>query len=201
MNSPIPITLVQGKTFRKPLRWASNTQVYRNITALLPSVAPARITAEAHGLPPGWPYWISGAQGARALNSPAPDKPWRAVVVDANTLEINSLNGALLPEYVAGSGWINYLQPIDPTGYTGQLQIRATPDEPALLTLTTAADDGIVIDSTAKTVTWTVTDEQAAGITLPDKGGFWELELTSAAGEVDLYAGGPVLFKREIVKP
>lgn len=190
------ITLVQGKRFVEVLRFALPTRIYRRI-ASAPAAAPLVIaTEDPHGLTEGWPYWIRGAQGLKALNRP---EPWLAKLTSATQLELNELNGALLDPYTANSGWVEYLQPADLSGRTGRLKIRADYDSPQLLGLTDV--DGIAIDAAAQTVTITLTAAQTAALTLPGGVGVWDLELPAAGDVVDLYVRGAVSLQREVTYP
>ena len=87
----LDLAIIQGATLRTVLRIMQPRMVYRPITAIAPS-APVRLTVD-HGLPGGWPVWVRGVRGLQALNAEPPtQRPHRAEVIDASTLEINRIS-------------------------------------------------------------------------------------------------------------
>lgn len=88
--------------------------------------------------------------------------------------------------------------PVDITGYTARVQIRARPGDTGtpLLALTSSPPAGLTIDPTAGTVTVHATPAQTAG--MPLGAAHWECEITNG---VDTYtlAAGPVTVDPQVV--
>ena len=110
----LDLTIIQGATLRTVLRIMQPRMVYRPITAIAPS-APVRLTVD-HGLPGDWPVWVRGVRGLQALNAEPPtQRPHRAEVIDADTLEINRISAT---GQVATGGELVYQPPVDLDGAT-----------------------------------------------------------------------------------
>jgi hypothetical protein len=156
---------------------------YIAITAI-PSTAPARITAVAHGLPAKWPVLIEAVGGMTQINSVnnKKNKGWYiATKIDANTIELNDVNPALFSAYTSG-GYVRYLLPRDLTGHSARAQIRATVDAEAILVDFTVANGRVVIDVPNSSVALTLTDEDTAAMTWSD--GFIDGELLALDGTI-----------------
>ena len=110
----LDLAIIQGATLRTVLRIMQPRMVYRPITAIAPS-APVRLTVD-HGLPGDWPVWVRGVRGLQALNAEPPtQRPHRAEVIDASTLEINRISAT---GQAATGGELVYQPPVDLDGAT-----------------------------------------------------------------------------------
>lgn len=122
----VELRATQGKTFYVEFQWAQPQFIYKGITAIANS-APVTITATAHDMPNGWRFAVSAVQGMTELNAsadPPIDEDWFiGTVIDADTIAINTINGALLSAYTS-DGFIQYHEPVDLTGYEARIEIR-----------------------------------------------------------------------------
>lgn len=125
-NETEELQATQGKTFYTEFQWAQSTFTYKSISAMT-NAAPISITATSHGMPDNWLFAISAASGLTELNAsedpPVDDDWYLGTVVDANTITINSVNGALLSTYTSG-GYIQYRTPVSLSGYDARVEIR-----------------------------------------------------------------------------
>jgi hypothetical protein len=96
--------------------------VYKQITAVS-QTAPIQLTATAHGMPDDWLFAVTGCTGPDRLNAendppklPDSDRRlndyFRGTVTDADTIEINAVNGTGLDPYTGG-GYLQYFKPLD----------------------------------------------------------------------------------------
>jgi len=118
---PTQLALVihKGATFRARLRVMQPTPVYRDITAII-AAAPVQLTVD-HGLPTDWPIWIERVRQLTALNrAPIQQQPHFARVVDAETLEISTINAAGTN---GTGGQIVYYPPLPLAGATAELTL------------------------------------------------------------------------------
>jgi hypothetical protein len=154
------LTLTQGKTFSLTLRWESRPVKYKAITGIS-KTAPAIVTAPLHGVPDGWRGAISGVKGMTEINVEDPndirDDEYRiATVIDANTLELNSVNACDFRAYTSG-GYFQYYTPVDLTGFSARMSIRHTARQSVLLECTVGGTSGDVKPTAAGVdggVTW-----------------------------------------------
>jgi len=153
---PTQLALVihRGATFRARLRVMRPSFVYLPITAI-GATAPVQLTVE-HGLPTDWPVWISGVRQMPALNRAAPQQaPHFVRVVDANTLEINTINAlGLAPQ----GGQIQYHPPLALTGATATLTLYNKGAEVGTLPVTVDAAgwvDVVLTDEQTEALDWT----------------------------------------------
>lgn len=195
------LEILKGKTFTRVVRWDTLPLVYKAITAIT-KAGPVAITSTTHGVPDGWDVAIVSAGGMRQLN--AKNWPLRssdfhaATKVDANIITLNDVNSSGYTTYTSG-GYIVYYTPVDLSGFTARMQIRATATaaNPPLVSLTSTAGD-IVLDNTAKTVTVTI----AAGVTAAYTfyTGVYDLELASATSVVTRLMYGDVTVVDEVTR-
>lgn len=114
----------------------------------MPSVSPVRFTVTGHGAPDGWRGAITGIVGPRELNAVNPNKLSESdyhqmTVVDANTIEFNGLNAAGLRAYQSG-GVLQYNTPMDITGYSARMSVRARKGVANLMVCSVAGTSGSV---------------------------------------------------------
>ncbi|MDL2342434.1 MAG: hypothetical protein QFB87_05150 [Patescibacteria group bacterium] len=177
------LVIRQGKTFNSVLRWGAAPYKYSAIQAIT-QAAPAVITSALHGVPNGWPVAIVSVKGMEEINSensPPKAKDYKkATIRDTNTIELNDVNSSGFSSYKS-SGYVQYLTPVDLTGFTARMSIKDRLGGTVLATLTTE-NFGITLDNTAKTITLNITAIATALYTW--KVGVSELELVSASGIV-----------------
>ena len=176
----VNLPVVPGTTYRDIVRLMQPEFAYRAVDAV--AGAPVRLTVPGHGLVGSWPVWVRGAVGMPALNvEPPRQNPHRAVVVDANTLEINALSAEGL---AARGGQLIYKLPVDLAG--AEVAMRFSRGADTLLTLSI----GQGLENPAPgTITRELTPAQTALLT-----GAWcyTLQVTFSDGSVTrYYDGGP----------
>ncbi len=184
----LDLHIVQGSTLRDTLRLMQPRYEYRPITAL--GGAPLRLTVD-HGLPGNWLAWVEGVNGMQGVNRSTRERPHRVTVVDAATLEINALSAfGLNPS----DGQLIYKPPVDLTGATARMQIRAGVGGALLLELNTE-NGGLAITGPG-TLTRTMSAAQTAALTWTEA--VYDLEVEYADGTVQRYLQGAVTVSREV---
>lgn len=185
----LDLSIIQGSTLRDTLRLMQPRYEYRPIAAL--GGSPLRLTVD-HGLPGNWLAWVQGVSGMQGVNrSPQTEHPHRVSVVDAATLEINALSAfGLSPS----GGQLIYKPPVDLTGATARMQIRAQVGGAVLLELTTA--NGDLAFTGPGTITRTLSAAQTAALTWTEA--VYDLEVEYADGTVQRYLQGDVTVSREV---
>ncbi|WP_049325957.1 hypothetical protein [Stutzerimonas stutzeri] len=185
----LDLAIIQGSTLRDTLRLMQPRYEYRPITAL--GGSPLRLTVD-HGLPGNWLAWVEGVSNMQGVNrSPRTEKPHRVKVIDPATLEINALSAfGLSPS----GGQLIYKPPVDLTGATARMQIRAGVGGAVLLELTTE-NDGLAITGPG-TLTRTLSAAQTAALAWTEA--VYDLEVEYADGTVQRYLQGAVTVSREV---
>lgn len=172
--------------------------VYRDIQFISQS-APVRITVPTDGLPDGWRVAISNCKGMPEINAVANeiiDSDYHQVtVIDTLNIDLNDINAVGFKPYQSG-GVLQFNTPVDMDGFTARMQIRDKIGGKVLFTLDTASG-GIAIDNIKRTITLNLSATTTAGITTWKKG-VYELEMTSATGEVTSLLSGSVAVIAEI---
>lgn len=121
------LRLQRGADLHMPLLLMDSSFRYIQICSINPT-SPLTITATDHGMPsPEWPAWLEGTTSSQ-LNRDRLRQPFQLLkVLDADTLEVNEINGASLK---ATGGQVVYHPPLDVTGwqfeaifYTGETQL------------------------------------------------------------------------------
>lgn len=194
MTSPVKLNLkiYQGSTFRQVLRWESSTKVYVPITNISKS-APVVITAANHAAPLGWRVKVVGAGGMKEINQ----LDYQTVTdKTTDTVTLNQINSLGFTTYTSG-GVLEYNRPVDLTGYTARMQIRAKLDSDTVLHSLTTENGGILLDNVAKTITMYIPDETTQTFTF--KAAVYDLEMISA-GEVTALASGSITLVREVTR-
>jgi len=196
------LPIVQGKTFALVLRWETEPVIYRPITAIQ-QTAPVRLTVAAHGAPDGWRCAVSNVKGMTEINAEANslrEKDFNHVtVIDANTLEINSINAAGFKPYVSG-GILQYNTPVDLTGYVARMKVKDKVG--GIVLASTEAGDApldilsIALDTAKSTITLTISATATAALTWTR--GVYELEMVSSTGVVTAILSGKVTVAKEV---
>lgn len=184
MLKPLSLTIRRGETVDLPIRIESDTLDYATITAIAQS-APASITATAHGIPDGWKAAVMNAKGMTEMNAeynPPKDSEFKRVtVIDANTVEFNTVNAAGFRAYTSG-GQLAFYVPLDLSAYTSAtMDIKDRVGGTVLLSLSTV-DGTLELDAATKTLWLRLTDEATAAITFDT--GVFDIELGDASGDV-----------------
>lgn len=186
----LDLHIVQGSTLRDTLRLMQPRYEYRTITAL--GGSPLRLTVD-HGLPGNWLAWVEGVSNMQDINRSTRERPHRVTVVDASTLEINALSAfGLNPS----GGQLIYKPPVDLTGATARMQIRAGVGGAVLLELTT--ENGALAIAGLGTITRTLSAAQTAALTWTD--GVYDLEVQFPDGTVQRYLQGAVTVGPEVTR-
>lgn len=184
----LDLHIVQGSTLRDTLRLMQPRYEYRPISAI--GGSPVRLTVD-HGLSGDWLAWVEGVSGMQGVNRSTRERPHRVTVVDAATLEINALSAfGLNPS----GGQLIYKPPVDLTGATARMNIRAQVGGAVLLDLTT--DNGGLAITGPGTITRTISAADTAAITWASA--VYDLEVQYPDGTVQRYLQGIVTVSREV---
>lgn len=173
------LIIYTGKTFSRVIRWAAAPYIYKAITAIT-KAAPVSITSASHGLVSGWRVAVVSVGGMTQINAqnfpPRTNEYHKATVVDPNTITLNDVNSAGYSTYTSG-GYLQYLTPVDMTGYSARMSIKDKVGGTELLRLSTA-NGRIAIDNTNKTITLNIESAATAAITWTT--GVYDLEMVAA---------------------
>lgn len=196
MSSPAKVNfkLYQGSTFNEVLRWESSVKSYKPITAITKS-APVVITSAAHGIPVEWRVRFTNILGMTELNNS--ETYYKVTSAATNTITINDINSLGFKEYVSG-GVIEYNTPIDLTGYTARMQLRAKIDDATVIQELTTSNGGIVINNTNKTITLNITAQVTAAYTFSSA--VYSLEMVSSGGQVTPFCNGTITLVKEVTR-
>ena len=202
------ITIKQGKTFSRVLRWGTKPVVRKPITGIsLDSGAP-RLTVVGHGLKNGWPAYVSRVKGMvniNALNNPPKPSDYKeSTVIDPDTIEFNEVtpvdaNGREWPAWTSG-GFLEYNTPVDLSGYTARIKIKNKVGGTVLASNDPA--DGVLnvitvaIDDATKTITLTIAASATDDFAWTK--GVYELEMVSASNVVTDVMSGNVVVTKEV---
>lgn len=149
------LTIYKGATLDFVIRWEGASFVYREITGM-PLRAPLRLTVPGHGLPDDWRVAISDIVGPDDLNAkhepPRENEYHNAEVVDADTLEINSISAHAYKDYVTG-GVIRYRSPKSLANCTARMQLRTAVNSATVLYAADTVGGQIVLNDVEKTIT------------------------------------------------
>lgn len=196
MAAPAKISFkcYQGSTFNEVLRYESDRKVYKPITAIS-QAAPCVLTSTAHGVPTGWRVKVTNAGGMVQINSA--DTYHIATKLTVDTIELNKVNSLGYTAYTSG-GVIEYNAPVDLTGVTARMQLRAKIDDTAILDEYTTTNGQIVIDAVNSTITILVPAADTALYTF--NSAVYSLELISSTGIVTPFANGVITLVREVTR-
>lgn len=197
MASNTDLTILQGKTFARTLRWEAAPIVYKPITAIT-KTAPVRLTVPDHGAPNNWRATVISVVGMsqiNAENTPPKSKDYnRLTVIDDDTIEFNTINASDFGAYRSG-GYLQYNTPVDLTGMTARMTIKDRVGGIVLDTLTTT-DGEITIDVSGNKINLLLSAATTAVYTWTK--GVYDLEMVSASGVVTLLLYGAVALTKEV---
>lgn len=151
MSTKVDFELEEGKTFHKRIRWYSPKHIYVPIQSIN-NAGPTRVvTQTAHNIPNGWACAIVSAQGLTQLNAvsiPPGKKEYRpATVIDTTTVEFNECNSSSYGLHTAGSGYLQFFEPMPLVGTLPHWVVRDKTDG-AILLEADSLTGGIVINTT-----------------------------------------------------
>ena len=194
------LTIIKGKTYQRELHWETKTLVYKAITAIT-KAGPVVLTVVGHGVPDGWKVAVVSAGGMRQINAknwPLRDSDFHvATALTVDTLALNGINSTDYTTYTSG-GYVVYYSPQALAGLEARLQIRASDTSDTILVSLTELD-GIAIDDTAKTITFTLEPLDTEDYTFST--GVLELEVEDTNGVVTQLLRRDVVVEEEVVKP
>ncbi|SFI69167.1 hypothetical protein SAMN05216206_2758 [Pseudomonas guineae] len=131
MAEQIDLTITRGKTFEFGFLYADD-EPRQFIIEGMPSKAPLRLTVQAHGLPEGWPFWVTCVKRPAELNTAVQSsdarevieaEPYFVTVVDENTIEVPGVVAFCWKDLV-GQGLLITRPPVDLTGWHCRAQVR-----------------------------------------------------------------------------
>lgn len=192
------LTIMQGKTFRRTLRWEAAPFIYKPITAISKS-APVNITATAHGIPKNWRVGVVSVKGMTQIN--AKNDPLKlsdykqATVIDSDNIQFNDINSSEFSTHTANTGYLQFNTPVDMAGYSARLVIKSSAGGNVLSELTTE-NGGIDIDNTEKSISIYISATATAQFSW--QSGVYEMEMISADGDVITLLSGDVTLTKEI---
>lgn len=187
----LPLRLIRGATYRDTRRLMQPPKEFRPLTGIS-ATAPVQLTVPGHRLAGDWLAWVVGTTGLPDLNREPPRQlPHRVDVIDADTLEINSLNGAGFKP-AAGAGQLIYQPPLDLAGATARMTFRSHEEGGADL-LVLATGNGITA-----TAPGTLTVEIAADVTaeIAWSSAWYHLDITFPDGTVSRFFRGAVTVEQ-----
>ncbi len=198
MVAKLNLTITKGKTFNKVIRWEKEPLLSKAIASIERST-PARIVTEsAHGLTDGWRVVVASAGGMSDINThnfPPKDRDFRrATVIDATTVELNTVNSAEYPAYTSG-GSLVFWTPVSLSGCTARMSVKARVDGDVLLSLTTG-NSRITLNDSAKTITLEIDAEDCADLGFSK--GIYDLEIEDADGFVTGIFRGSITVETEV---
>ena len=199
MTTKLNLTIRQGETFARVVRWETTPIVYKSITAITVA-APAVLTVPTHGLPTGWRAAViscNGMEEINAVNTPPRDNEYHVVTrLGTDSIELNGVNSADYTTYTGG-GFLQFYTPVDLASASAAMKIKDKIGGTVLMTLTSGAPDNrIVLDSAAHTITITISATDAAAITWTK--GIYDLEMTTPTSVVTTIFSGKVSVVKEV---
>lgn len=196
MAKKLNLSILQGDTFTRVVRWESPPFIYKAITGIT-TAAPAVVTAIAHGLKAGWRACVVSVRGMKqinAANDPPRDSDFQQVtVVDVDHISFNKTNSADFNAYTSG-GYLQFYTPVDMTSYTARMTIKDRVGGAILQALVSPTD--IVLDNVNHTITVTISAVVTAGWTWTT--GTYDFEMVSPTGVVTKIFKGTVVVTKEV---
>lgn len=194
----INLKIYQGSTFRETFRWESQTKAYVSISNITKSAPCIITTSNTHNIPTSWRFRVTDVAGMNQINQTTEDQFYLANTVTSNTITINTLNSINFNNYTSG-GTISYNVPVSLANFTAIFQMRENINSTTTLKqLTSAPNQGIVIDDTNKLITITINATDTSNFNFPSA--VYGLELTSPTGEVFSLITGTISLIKEIVR-
>jgi autotransporter adhesin len=196
MAKKLNLTILQGDTFSRVIRWESPPFIYKAVTGIT-NAAPAVVTAIAHGLKTGWRAVLVSVKGMKqinAANDPPRDSDFGQVTVpDVDHVSFNKINSSDYSIYTSG-GYLQFYTPVDMTGYSARMTIKDRVGGTILQALVSPTD--IVIDNVNHTITITISAATTAGWTWTT--GTYDLEMVSPTAVVTKLYKGSISVTKEV---
>lgn len=195
MQAPTKLNfkMYQGSTFQEVLRWESSTINYAPITGIT-QAAPCVISSVGHGIPAGWRFQITNVVGMTDINSTTYQI---ASSVTADTVTLNTVNSLGYKAYTSG-GVMSYNTPVDLTGYTARMQIRAKITDTLPIDEYTTVNGKIQVDTVGKSIIILVDATTTAAYTFSS--GVYSLEMISPTGVVTQLTAGTITLIKEVTR-
>lgn len=192
MSTPIKLNfkIIQGSTFDQVLRWESGIKAYKTITSVS-QTAPVTVFSVAHGLPVGWRTRVTNVAGMKEINSSA-DQYYVVTAKTDDSVTFNAVNSLGYTPYVSG-GVLEYNEPVDLSGYTARMQIRAKLEDSAVIKELTTENSGIIINNTFKTIQLYISAADTALFTF--QSAVYSLELVKDITVIPFATGNLSLIK------
>ena len=184
----------QGATFNPTLKYSQPHLIVKAITGITKS-AQAVVTC-AHNLSVDWPVYVSGVVGMTQINSSAedlkrPSQAYQGYYVGASTMRLD-VDSSAFRTYVSG-GELVYHPPVDLTGYTARMHIRATLESTTALVTLTTENAGITLGGAAGTIIPLILATATDDLTFDTA--VYDLELISGTTVTRLLSGNVTLSK------
>jgi hypothetical protein len=190
------MTIKQGETFQRVIRWETLPFVWKSITAIS-KTGPARITAVDHVIPDGWRAVVKDAGGMDEINTPNwPPRlsDFHKVAVESNSVvNFNDVSSVSYDPYTSG-GYLVYYTPVPLTGYTARMKIKDRVGGTVLATFVSPTD--IAIDVALCTLTLTIAASATELYTWVR--GVYDFEVVSLLGVVTPLIAGSVTITKEV---
>lgn len=194
----VNLRIYQGSTFKETFRWESQTKAYVPISNISKAAPCVITTSNTHNIPAGWRFRVTDVVGMNQINQSSEDQFYLANIVTSNGITINALNSTNFTTYTSG-GIISYNVPVSLANFTALFQMRENINSTTVIKqLTSAPNQGIVIDDNNKIITITISAADTTNFNFTSA--VYGLELTSASGEVFPLLTGTVSLVREIVR-
>lgn len=211
MAEQIDLTITRGKTFEFGFLYADDEPRQVLITGM-PSKVPLRLTVIGHGLPDGWPFWVSCVKAPVELNTDIDSDnanevmgadPYFVKVVDADTIEVPGVIASCWKAF-SGPGVLLTLPPVDLTGWQCRAQVRDRVGGTVLFSWhsdpSVAADGTIEVDAVRGRFVLKMGAETAAGLLW--KSGMYDAEVIAPNGAVyPLTAISKITVEDEVTAP
>jgi hypothetical protein len=167
--------------------------VYKAITGISQS-APCLITCPSHGLVNGSPFTVIDVKGMTQINAKFKEFDerdfYRAKVADIHTIEINSLSSASYSTY-EGGGYVRYFTPIDFTGMTARMHLRAKIKDTVVLDTLTTENSRVIFDNVGQTIT--LLFPEATTTAYAFSSAVYDLEIVTSNSVVPLLQGSVIV--------
>jgi hypothetical protein len=186
------ITIKQGKTFSRVLRWSTDVPSYAAIQNISNS-APISIICANHNIPDGWDVAIASVKGMKEVNilgdQPKLSEYKKCRVIDEDTIEIPEINSLAYKPY-QGGGAVVFRTPVDIHGYIGRFIIK---DKIGGTVIHSAIP---VFDNGKKTITIEINATDTAAFDF--SAAVYELEVESGGGIVTQLLFGVAKLEKEV---